>query len=102
MEPTETFSPGSMVHLRGRDWIVQPSESPEDLLVVKPLGGSDEETTGIFLPLGFEEDRPRKAKFQKPTPKDLGNIANARLLYEAARLSFRNGSGPFRCLGAVY
>jgi superfamily II DNA or RNA helicase len=101
MNAVETFAPGSLVTLRGRDWIVQPSESPEELLVVKPLGGSDDETTGIFLPLGFDEDLPQKAEFPKPTSADLGNIANARLLYEAARLSFRNGSGPFRCLAKL-
>ena len=101
MPPTQTFTPGTLVQLRGRDWIVQPSESPDDLLVVKPLGGSDEEITGIFLPLDFEDDRPRKAEFRKPDSGDLGNIASARLLYEAARLSFRNGSGPFRCLARI-
>jgi hypothetical protein len=42
--------PGKLVTLRGRDWIVLPSEDP-DLLVVKPLGGSDDEITGIYLPL---------------------------------------------------
>ena len=101
MSAVETFSPGSLVRLRGRDWIVQPSEAPEELLLVKPLGGGDDETTGIFLPLGFDEDLPKKAEFPKPTSDDLGNIANARLLYEAARLSFRNGSGPFRCLAKL-
>ena len=101
MATAETYSPGSLVSLRGRDWIVQPSEAPDELLMIKPLGGSDDETTGIFLPLGFEEDMPQPAEFKKPEPEDLGNIANARLLYEAARLSFRNGSGPFRCLAKV-
>ena len=101
MSAIETFSPGSLVRLRGRDWIVQPSETPDELLVVKPLGGSDSEITGIFLPLGFDEDLPQRAEFPKPAPEDLGNIANARLLYEAARLSFRNGSGPFRCLAKL-
>jgi len=101
MAAQQTFSPGSLVHLRGRDWIVQPSEDPEELLVVKPLGGSDDETTGIFLPLGFEEDKPEKAEFRKPDPQDLGNIASARVLYEAARLSFRNGAGPFRSLAKI-
>lgn len=98
---TKTFSPGTMVSLRGRDWIVQPSENPEELLVVKPLGGSEEEITGIYLPLGFDEDVPENAEFPKPSSADLGNIASARLLYEAARLSFRNGSGPFRSLAKI-
>jgi hypothetical protein len=73
MNPTQTFSPGSLVRLRGRDWIVQPSETPEELLVIKPLGGGDDETTGIFLPLGFSEDVAKKAEFPKPAPEDLGN-----------------------------
>lgn len=101
MPTTQTFSPGTLVTLRGRDWIVQPSETPDDLLVVKPLGGSDEETTAIFLPLDFTEDSPHKAEFPKPSAADLGNITSARLLYEAARLSFRNGAGPFRCLAKI-
>ena len=101
MPSTQTFSPGTLVTLRGRDWIVQPSETPDDLLIIKPLGGSDEEITGIFLPLEFTQDRPRKAEFPKPSADDLGNITSARLLYEAARLSFRNGAGPFRCLAKI-
>ena len=101
MPATETYSPGTMIHLRGRDWVVQPSDSPNDLLLIKPLGGSDDETTGVFLPLEFEGDIPQNAEFPKPSPEDLGNMANARLLYESARLSFRNGSGPFRCLAKL-
>ena len=101
MPTLPSYSPGTLVNLRGRDWIVQPSDSPEDLLVIKPLGGSDDETTGVFLPLGFAEDEPKDAEFPPPEPEDLGNISSARLLYEAARLSFRNGSGPFRCLAKL-
>lgn len=101
MSSAQTFSPGTLVNLRGRDWIVQPSDAPDELLVIKPLGGSEEETTGIFLPLDFADDRPRKAEFPKPSSDDLGNISSARLLYEAARLSFRNGAGPFRCLAKI-
>jgi superfamily II DNA or RNA helicase len=101
MPSPQTFSPGTLVNLRGRDWIVQPSEAPDELLIIKPLGGSEDETTGIFLPLDFAEDRPRKAEFPKPDSHDLGNISSARLLYEAARLSFRNGAGPFRCLAKI-
>lgn len=101
MPATETYSPGTMIHLRGRDWVVQPSDSPNDLLLIKPLGGSDDETTGVFLPLEFEGDIPQNAEFPKPSSEDLGNMANARLLYESARLSFRNGSGPFRCLAKL-
>ncbi|MBU2829714.1 hypothetical protein HF921_03875, partial [Acidithiobacillus ferriphilus] len=51
-----SLQPGKLVTLRGRDWIVLPSED-RDLLVVKPLGGSDDEIAGIYLPLAIESDR---------------------------------------------
>lgn len=92
--------PGKLVTLRGRDWIVLPSNDPE-LLVVKPLGGSDDETTGIYLPLALESDRPADARFAAPTAEDLGDISSARLLYDSARLAFRNGAGPFRALAKL-
>ncbi|MGH9427403.1 MAG: DEAD/DEAH box helicase, partial [Terriglobia bacterium] len=95
-----SFSPGTLVTLRKRDWVVLPSEDP-DLLVVKPLGGSDEETTGIYLPLNFEHDRPSLAQFPLPSRDDLGDLSTARLLHDAARLSFRNGAGPFRSLAKL-
>ena len=94
------FQPGKLVSLRGRDWIVLPSDD-KDLLVVKPLGGSDDEMTGIYLPLAIASDQPADANFPPPSPGDLGDIATARLLYESARLAFRNGAGPFRCLAKL-
>lgn len=94
------FSPGCLVSLRDRDWVVQPSDHP-DLLILKPLGGSDEETTGIFLPLDIPSDRPRQTRFPAPGPEDLGNLQSARLLHDAARLSFRSGAGPFRSLAKL-
>ena len=96
-----TFQPGKLVTLRGRDWVVLPSHDPENLLIVKPLGGADDETTGIYLPLDIPSDRPRDARFSPPTPEDLGDISTARLLYDAARLAFRNGAGPFRALAKL-
>lgn len=94
------LQPGKLVKLRGRDWIVLPSDDP-DLLVVKPLGGSDDEIIGIYLPLGIETDQPADARFEAPSPADLGDISTARLLYDSARLAFRNGAGPFRALAKL-
>lgn len=94
------FQPGKLVTLRGREWIVLPSED-NDLLVVKPLGGSDHEITGIYLPLEISNDRPSDAKFKNPSVEDLGDISTARLLYDSARLAFRNGAGPFRALAKL-
>ena len=95
-----SLQPGKLVSLRGRDWVVLPSDDP-DLLVVKPLGGSGEETTGIYLPLEIPSEVPRDARFEPPTAKDLGDISTARLLFDAARLAFRNGAGPFRALAKL-
>ncbi|MHB1735361.1 MAG: helicase-related protein [Acidithiobacillus sp.] len=95
-----SLQPGKLVTLRGRDWIVLPSED-RDLLVVKPLGGSDDEIAGIYLPLAIESDRPADARFEEPAAADLGDISSARLLYDSARLAFRNGAGPFRALAKL-
>ncbi len=41
-----TFAVGSLVRARGREWVVLP-QSETDLLMLRPLGGSEEEVTGI-------------------------------------------------------
>ncbi len=94
------YKPGSLVTLRNRPWVVQPSEDA-DLLLLKPLGGADEEITGIFLPVAGRDEKPQTYNFVKPSEKDLGDFTSAKLLYNAARLSFRNAAGPFRCLGKL-
>lgn len=42
------FPPGALVSARGRDWVVLP-ESSGTMLMLRPLGGIDEEVTGIRL-----------------------------------------------------
>jgi superfamily II DNA or RNA helicase len=91
------FKPGALVKVRNRDWVVLPSNDGK-LVLLKPLGGSEEEITGIYLPLAFAEDKIESTNFPFPSAKDLGDISSARLLYNAARLAFRNGAGPFRSL----
>lgn len=96
----EKPSPGKLITLRGRDWIVLPTDDDE-VLRVKPLGGSDDEATGIFIPLMVPEDQWKEASFPKPKPGDIGDFETAKLLFEASRLSFRNASGPFRAMGKL-
>ncbi|NLO03855.1 MAG: DEAD/DEAH box helicase [Bacteroidales bacterium] len=97
---TFEFKPGSLVTFRDRPWMVLPSED-KDLLLVKPLGGSEDEITGIYKPLTEKDDLPKSYNFIKPSANDLGDFTSAKLLYNATRLSFRNASGPFRCLGKL-
>lgn len=94
------FKAGSLVTARNRDWIVLPSND-DKLVLLKPLGGSEEEITGVYLPLAFAEDKIESADFPFPSANDLGDISSARLLYNSTRLSFRNGAGPFRSLAKL-
>lgn len=89
---TETeFRTGTLVTARRREWLVLPG-SPSGTLLVRPLGGRDDETT-VLLP---ELDRPSAAVFDAPSVDDRGDAARARLLRDALRLSFRATAGPFR------
>lgn len=94
------FTPGNLITYRNRDWMVLPSDN-DQLLKIKPLGGSDEETTAVFLPLAIGDEEVKKATFSEPTADDIGNYETAKLLYNASRLSLRNAAGPFRCMGKL-
>ena len=92
--------PGTLVNYRSRDWMVLPS-ADKDLLRIKPLGGTEEEETAVFLPLQLPGEEVRTASFPYPQPEEIGSFNTARLLYDAFRLSFRNAAGPFRCMGKL-
>jgi superfamily II DNA or RNA helicase len=89
-------NPGTLVHARGREWVVLPDSTPQ-LLMVRPVGGLDEEVTGILPAV----EPVSSASFSFPTPADLGDFASGRLLRDAARLSTRAAAGPFRCFGRI-
>ncbi len=91
-----TFAPGSLVKARDREWVVLP-ESTDDLIVVRPLGGGDDDTAGIVVGLESIE----RAEFAWPDPDHAGDHLAARLLRDAARLGFRSSAGPFRSFGAI-
>jgi len=90
------YSVGSLVKARGREWVVLP-ESEEDMLVLRPLGGTDDEITGIYLPL----EKVEPAAFDLPDPTQVGDFRSARLLRDAMRLGFRSSAGPFRSFGRL-
>jgi superfamily II DNA or RNA helicase len=92
-----TYTPGSLVRARGRDWVVLPTSEPETLHL-RPLSGSEADTA--WLHLGLEPDI-RPAHFDVPSPDDIGNRETAGLLADALTLSLRRGAGPFRSFGNV-
>lgn len=91
-----SFSVGSLVKARGREWVVLP-ESADDLLVLRPLGGTEDEVTGIYLPL----ETVAPARFELPDPTQPGDYRSSRLLRDAVRLGFRSSAGPFRSFARI-
>lgn len=91
-----SFAVGSLVRARGREWVVLPG-SETDLLMVRPLGGTEDEVTGLLLPLEPVES----AQFALPNPAQLGDYRSCRLLRDAVRLSFRSSAGPFRSFAGL-
>ena len=87
---------GALVRARGREWVVLP-DSTDDLLMLRPVGGLDEEVTGILPAVEPVES----ATFRLPDRADLGDFTAGRLLREAARLSTRAAAGPFRSFGRI-
>ena len=87
---------GTLVRARERDWVVLPG-SDDELLLLRPLGGSEDETTGILPAL----ETVVPAQFDWPDAATAGNHQSARLLRDALRLGFRSSAGPFRSFGSI-
>lgn len=100
MSVNAQYKPGTLVTYRKRDWMVLPSDDDE-ILTLRPLGGSDEESTGVYLPLAAGNESIEYAVFPEPQPSEIGSFESAKLLFDASRLSFRNAAGPFRCMGKL-
>ena len=94
------FKAGSLVTVLERDWIIQPS-ADDDVILLKPLGGTDQEIKGIYKKLKLPEEQLKRAVFPLPTVDQIGNFESSLILYHAARLSFRSGAGPFRSMGKL-
>ena len=90
------YAVGSLVRARGREWVVLPG-SKENLLLLRPLGGTEDEETGIITSLEAVDP----AKFDLPDPSQLGDHNSSRLLRDAVRLGFRSSAGPFRSFGRI-
>ncbi len=97
---------GSIVQVRNRYWVLLPHEDP-NLYLLRPLTGATDETValhkGLTDRLGYTlpEERPQPAKFPPPAPEDVGDAIGAHLLWQAARLTLREGAAPLRALGRI-
>lgn len=95
-------NPGTIVKVRGREWVTLPqsrAEKEDQVLRLRPLGGGDQTIATLFWPLECEQVQP--ASFALPDPALSGSQSSALLLRDALLLKLRAGAGPFRCLGNV-
>ena len=93
-----TYSPGSLVRARGREWIVL-TGSDQETLRVRPVSGSEEDQTLIHVAL--EAEPVSEATFPRPDPRQRAGHDAALLLRDALLLSLRRGAGPFRAFGQI-
>ena len=89
MNTPTPFTSGALVNARGREWVVLPESTP-DVLMLRPVGGLDEEVTGVLPTIEPVES----ATFRLPGRHDLGDFTSGQLLRDAARLSTRAAGGP--------
>lgn len=87
---------GSLVQARNREWVVQP-DSTDKLLYLRPVGGTNIESTIILTSL----ETVTPASFGMPNPEHLGDLQSARYLRDAVRIGFRSSTGPFRSLAGI-
>ena len=93
------YKPGSLIRARGREWVVEPSPETGGYLLLRPLGGSDDETQ-IIIP-GLETMPIEDAVFPPPDIAKPGPFYSARLLRDALLMKCRAGAGPFRGFGNI-
>jgi len=91
-----SYAVGSLVKARDREWVVLP-DSEDDFIVLRPLGGSEHEITGISTTL--ESIEP--ASFSLPNPDHPGDYYSCHLLRNAIKLGFRSSAGPFRSFARI-
>ncbi|NLG96422.1 MAG: DEAD/DEAH box helicase [Chloroflexi bacterium] len=100
------MQPGTIVQVRNRYWVLLPHEDPNQISL-RPLTGAVDETLilhkGLTDLLGYTlpEERPVSAEFPLPTPEDVSDAVGAHLLWQAARLTLREGASPLRSLGRI-
>lgn len=100
LEATKThgYPVGSLVAVRGREWVVLPSDDDE-VLMLRPLTGREHEVCGVYFPLEGHAIQP--AHFPRPEPHTAGDFIAGSLLRDAARLSLRSSAAPLRSLGTI-
>lgn len=96
---------GSIVRFRDRDWVVIASE--DDVLLLRPLTGTSEDTVAVHRRLStllggaLPTEHVVASSFPLPDARDVADAASVRLFWQAARLLLREGAAPFRSFGRI-
>ncbi len=98
MKASAEFSPGQLVRVRGRDWVVLPPDQP-GMMRLRAVDSYDEPPIGLAVALEGHDIAP--ARYAPPDPRHSADLTGALLLTDALRLSLRNGAGPFRSAGQL-
>ena len=64
------FKTGTLVEFRNRPWVVQKSNDDE-MIIIKPLGGTDAEIVGLYKPLYGDDFQLKSYEFRRPTAEDI-------------------------------
>ena len=91
-----SFAVGSLVRARSREWVVLP-DSTEELLLLRPLGGTDEERAGVLTALEHVEPTPAFG-FEQSVSGQIGGSPAGRLPAATALPEHRLRTGPERLL----
>ena len=100
------MNPGCIVRCRNRDWVLLPSDDAS-VYRLRPLTGATDDVVVVHKQLAelvayeLPEEGIRSATFPLPTEADVADAASAQLLWQAARLTLREGATPFRSLGRI-
>lgn len=97
MDAVAGLSPGAIVRLRGREWVVL-EQADDEALTLRPVGGIDADVQVVLPAL---ESGLQPATFAPPDPDRPGSSTEARLLRDALALTLRRGAGPFRSFGRL-
>lgn len=100
------MNPGSIVRCRDREWVVLPADT-DDVLVLRPLTGTTDDVVKVHRQvmtlIGYDlpSERVTPASFPLPSAQDVSDAASVHLLWQAARLTLREGAAPLRSLGRI-
>jgi superfamily II DNA or RNA helicase len=102
------MTPGSIVRCRNRDWVLLPDQPDRpELIFLRPLAGATDDVVAVHRRLTnliggvLPQERVAPSRFLPPTSADLSDATSSHLLWQAARLTLREGATPFRSLGRI-